>query len=342
MPAALLPANEADRLATLAGLHIMDSEPDPRFDSFVQLAAHLYGVPIALVTLIDHDRQWFKARIGFETPQTNRESAFCAHAILNPSEVLVVEDATQDPRFADSPLVLGDPNIRFYAGAVVRAPNGHPMGTLCLIDRSPRSLDEAGRHRLRELAGGVSALLDLHRRAESLQRIATRDALTGLANRGLFDRRLDQAVAGAASNAPCALLLLDLDRFKAVNDTLGHAAGDTLLKAVASRLAGVVRQTDVCSRFGGDEFAVLMIEAVDEAAAAAMAARIRDAFSEPVLLEGVVTVPQASIGIALCPRDATTPGALFRAADQSLYQMKRARHAGRSLAAEAAAPTYSQ
>jgi diguanylate cyclase (GGDEF)-like protein len=215
------------------------------------------------------------------------------------------------------------------------------MGTLCLIDSSPRSLDEVGRDRLRELAGGVSALLDLHRRAESLQRAATQDVLTGLANRGLFDRRLDQAVAGAASNAPCALLLLDLDRFKAVNDTLGHAAGDTLLKAVATRLAGVIRETDICSRFGGDEFAVLMIEAVDEPAAAAMAARISDAFNEPVVLEGVVTVPQASIGIALCPQDATTPGELFRAADQSLYQVKRRRHADRGPAAEAAAPVLS-
>jgi diguanylate cyclase (GGDEF)-like protein len=342
MPAAPLPANEADRLAALAGLHIMDSEPDPRFDSFVKLAADMYGVQIALVTLVDHERQWFKAKTGLETRQTSRESAFCAHTILNPSEVMVVEDATRDPRFADNPLVLDEPNIRFYAGAVVRAPSGHPMGTLCLIDRSPRTLDEAGRARLRELAGGVSALLDLHRHAVNLQRVATHDALTGLANRALFDHRLDQAVAGARAGDPCALLLLDLDRFKAVNDTLGHAAGDSLLKEVATRLTGAVRATDVCARFGGDEFAVLMTDAADEAAAAAIAARIADSFNQPVLLEGVLTVPQASIGIALFPHDATTPGALFRAADQSLYQVKRARHAGRSLAAEAAEPEMVQ
>jgi diguanylate cyclase (GGDEF)-like protein len=342
MSAAPLPVNEAGRLAALAELDIMDSEPDPRFDSFVKLAADLYGVPIALVTLIDHERQWFKARTGLQTRQTTRESAFCAHAILNPSEVMVVEDATRDPRFADNPLVLGDPGIRFYAGAVVQAASGHPMGTLCLMDRSPRTLDEAGRERLQELAGGVSALLDLHRHAANLQRAASRDALTGLPNRGMFDHRLDQAVAGARATSPCALLLLDLDRFKAVNDTLGHAAGDTLLKEVATRLAGTVRATDVCARFGGDEFAVLMTEAADEAAAAAMAARIGDSLSQPVLLEGVLTVPQASIGIALCPRDATTAGALFRAADQSLYQAKRGRHASRNLAAGSAARELSR
>jgi diguanylate cyclase (GGDEF)-like protein len=332
MPAAPLPANEADRLAALARLHILDTEPDPRFDSFVRLAAELYGVQIALVTLLDHDRQWFKAAQGLATRQTSRDSAFCSHAILNPSEVLVVEDATRDPRFADNPLVLGDPNIRFYAGAVVHAPSGHPMGTLCLIDRAPRTLDDAERQRLQELAGGVSALLELHGLAVDLHRAASQDALTGLANRAMFDLRLDQAVNDALGGQPCALLLLDLDRFKAVNDTLGHAAGDALLREVAARLARSVRETDLCARFGGDEFAVLMTDAADATAANAIASRIAEAFAAPVLLEGQPTVPQASIGIALCPLDATSPGALFRAADQALYQVKRT-NAGRALLA---------
>jgi diguanylate cyclase (GGDEF)-like protein len=345
-----LPPNETARLAALARLQIMDTGPDPRFDSFVRLAADMYGVQIALVSLLDQDRQWFKAARGLETKQTSRKNAFCAYAILNPSEVLVVEDATRDPRFADNPLVLGDPNIRFYAGAVVHAPSGHPMGTLCLIDRAPRTMDAAERRRLQDLAGGVSALLALHGHAADMQHAATRDALTGLANRAMFDVALDRAVADALDSRPCALLLLDLDRFKAVNDTLGHAAGDTLLREVAGRLTQAVRDGDLCARFGGDEFAVLMTNQADAAAANSIASRIAEAFAEPVMLDGTPTTPQASIGIALCPLDATSPGALFRAADQALYQVKRAKAgamargavAGRSATAALAGPNMDE
>ena len=320
-----LPPNETARLAALAGLQIMDSGPDPRFDSFVRLAADMYGVQIALVSLLDRDRQWFKAAWGLQTHESSRKDAFCAYAILNPSEVMVVEDATRDPRFADNPLVLGDPNIRFYAGAVVHAPSGHPLGTLCLIDREPRTMDAGERQRLQDLAGGVSALLALHGHAAEMQRAATRDALTGLANRAMFDMALDRAVADALDAKPCALLLLDLDRFKLVNDTLGHAAGDTLLREVAARLTAAVREGDLCARFGGDEFAVLMTDQADAAAAHSIASRIAEALAEPVMLDGTPTTPHASVGIALCPVDAASPGTLFRAADQALYQVKRSK-----------------
>jgi diguanylate cyclase (GGDEF)-like protein len=322
-----MPPNEPERLAALTRLQIMDTGPDPRFDSFVRLAAHMYGVQIALVSLLDHERQWFKAAWGLQTQQSSRRDAFCAYAILNPSEVMVVEDAAQDPRFADNPLVLGEPNIRFYAGAVVQSPSGHPMGTLCLIDRAPRRMDAAERQRLQDLAGGISALLALHGHAVDMQRAATFDALTGLANRALFDVALDRAVASALDSRPCALLLLDLDRFKAVNDSLGHAAGDALLREVAARLSAAVRDGDLCARFGGDEFAVLMTDQADAATATSIASRIAEAFAEPVILDGTPITPQASIGIALCPLDAASPGALFRTADQALYQVKRGKAA---------------
>jgi diguanylate cyclase (GGDEF)-like protein len=160
------------------------------------------------------------------------------------------------------------------------------------------------------------------------------DGLTGLANRAMFDARLDQAVTDALGGTPCALLLLDLDRFKAVNDTLGHMAGDSLLREVAARLRRSVREGDLCARFGGDEFAVLLSDPADAAAATSIASRIAESFTEPMLLEGTPTVPQASIGIALCPLDATSPGTLLRAADQALYQVKRSR-SGRVVLAEA-------
>ena len=134
---ARLPSNEQARLDALRSYDVMDSGAEDQFDDVVRLASLICEAPIALITLIDEDRQWFKARVGLAAPETLREHAFCAHAILG-EETLVVPDATEDRRFSDNPLVLGDPNIRFYAGAPLLVPGGHGLGTLCVIDPSPR------------------------------------------------------------------------------------------------------------------------------------------------------------------------------------------------------------
>jgi diguanylate cyclase (GGDEF)-like protein len=322
LPAAPILANEAERLNDLAALRIMDTGPDWRFDSFVKLAADMFGVPIALVTLVDEERQWFKAVHGIELRETKRSAAFCAHAFLNPDEVMVVEDALCDARFADNPLVRGDPHIRFYAGAVVHAPSGRAAGTLCLIDRTPRALDAAGRKRLAELAQGVSALLELQRATVDLRLAATHDALTGVANRALFDHRLELAVEEALQGRPCALLLLDLDGFKQVNDKFGHLAGDGLLREVGRRLTRLMRSGDLVARFGGDEFAILMTDPVSAEAPIALASRIDEALATPITLDGTDIPIAASIGYAICPLDATSPGMLLRTADQALYARK--------------------
>lgn len=140
MQAAPLPDNEPARLAALYELLILDTPPEERFDKIVQFAAGEFDMPIVLVTLVDLDRQWFKARVGTQVCETGRDVSFCAHAILH-DEIMVVEDALQDPRFADNPLVTGAPHIRFYAGAPLALPSGLRLGTLCLIDRRPRTLD---------------------------------------------------------------------------------------------------------------------------------------------------------------------------------------------------------
>ena len=324
MPAAALPDNEDKRLEALSALHALNSGPDTRLDDFVKMAASLYNVPIALVTLIDRDRQWYKSAIGLDFRETPRSVSFCAHAILSPSDVLVVEDATRDPRFADNPMVNGDPYVRFYAGAVVTSPSGYPVGTLCLLDREPRTLDEVERKRLQDLAGAVSALLDLHRATTELRRAASHDQLTGLANRAQFDRRLDLAVTDALAGRPCALLLLDLDRFKEINDRLGPASGDAILREVAGRLNRLVLGGNLVARFGGDSFAVLMIGPANGVSASEMRTRITKALSVPMLVGGEFQSIRASIGTALCPLDATTPGALIRAAEQALFKAKRA------------------
>ena len=140
MIAAPIPADDAQRLQALRALLILDTPPEERFDRVVQFAAAEFEMPIVLVSLVDADRQWFKARVGLDVCQTDRESSFCGHAILRP-EFLVVENALEDERFHDNPLVLGEPAIRFYAGAPLHLPGGALVGTLCMIDRRPRTLD---------------------------------------------------------------------------------------------------------------------------------------------------------------------------------------------------------
>ncbi|MDE2143663.1 MAG: CHASE3 domain-containing protein, partial [Elusimicrobia bacterium] len=146
-----LPSDESERLSTLRSLGLLDTPAEERFDRIVRLAQNLFDVPIALISLVDADRQWFKAKRGLEADQTPRDVSFCAHAILG-TETMEVPDATQDERFWDNPLVTGAPDLRFYAGAPLSAPNGTKIGTLCLIDRKPRKLTESQQQILRDLA----------------------------------------------------------------------------------------------------------------------------------------------------------------------------------------------
>jgi signal transduction histidine kinase len=157
------PADELQRLAELSACGILDTPPEPEFDELARLAAEICGTPTALVSLVTRTRQWFKARIGLAAQETERRLAICAHAILAPTEVLLVEDARLDGRFGDNPLVLGPPGIRFYAGAPLRTGSGRALGTLCVIDRVPRRLSGAQLRDLEALAHQVVCQLELKR-----------------------------------------------------------------------------------------------------------------------------------------------------------------------------------
>lgn len=168
MKKAPLPKDEAERLQTLRDYEILDTSRHDAFDELTQIAADVLGMPIALISLVDEKRQWFKSRVGLDATETSRDVAFCAHAILG-QEIFEVTDAFGDERFFDNPLVTGAPNIRFYAGVPLAAPNGHNLGTLCVLDVKPRSLDEKQKRTLKALAHQVVQLFELRRLNKALK-----------------------------------------------------------------------------------------------------------------------------------------------------------------------------
>lgn len=445
-----IPANETERLSALHDLEVLDTAPDSPYDALCRTACALFHVPMATVTLVEADRQWFKARCGFTAGETAREGSFCTHTILS-DEVLVVEDARVDPRFATSPLVTGHPHVRFYAGAPIILSPGIRVGTVCVQSDAPRTFSACERTQLADLAtmvaaqltlrrtearlrdseahyrlladntsdmivradpetrrlyvspaarmilgyepeeligsrpvdhihpddvasfnralaglgegrtdravtrqryrrkdgswvwvevtfnptrdaltgqvtGYVAAVRDVSEREEAARRIrhmARHDALTDLANRTLFRERLTQRLAAIRAGAPgFAVLCLDLDRFKAVNDGLGHQAGDALLCRVAERLKGLVRDGDTVSRLGGDEFTILLAASDRAEDVRHFARRLVTAIREPIDLDGQPVIVGISVGIARAPRDGTEPDALYRNADLALHQAK--------------------
>ena len=169
MKSAPLPQNEDERLAELLSYDVLDTEAEQLFDDLTVLASQICETPIALISLIDPNRQWFKSRVGLDAEETSRDIAFCSHAILQ-DDVFEIPNATLDPRFHDNPLVTGAPDIRFYAGAPLITPSGHAIGTLCAIDSKPRKLTETQKASLQTLSKSVVAHLELKRKNRELER----------------------------------------------------------------------------------------------------------------------------------------------------------------------------
>jgi signal transduction histidine kinase len=225
-----LPDNETDRLAALYALDILDSPAEQDFDDIVKLASKVCAAPVSLVSLIDTDRQWFKASVGTDLAETDRDMSFCAHAILG-RDLLVVPDATKDARFADNPLVEQDGGIRFYAGAPMVTSDGYALGALCVIDREPRRLDLEQRQALRALARQATSQIELRRHALALANTTAR--LQEL------ERRKDDLteLVGGDLRAPLRLMAGYLDR---LGDTGYQDAemADLLGRAVAGHIRG--------------------------------------------------------------------------------------------------------
>lgn len=313
-----LPQDEQARLETLRSLNILDTLPEERFDRVTRLAKRLYGVSVSLISLVDENRQWFKSKAGVTTSETPRDISFCGHAILG-DDVFIIPDARGDARFADNPLVAGYPHIRFYAGIPLRAPNGHKLGTLCIIDQIPRNLAPEDLDTLRDLASVLESEL-------AAIQLATLDELTRLSNRRGFLMLARYSLDLCSRlGIPASLTFLDMDRLKLINDTFGHADGDWALTTFAELVRSTYRESDVLARLGGDEFAVLLTNTSKETAEQALA-RLRRS-TEGVNKEANRGFDiRFSHGIVEFDRDKhRTVEALLRDGDSRMYEVKNAR-----------------
>jgi len=310
-----IPQDEEARIAALRILNILDTEPEERFDRLTRMAKRLFSVPIATVTLVDTNRQWFKSQVGLTASETPRNISICAHTILGEG-IFTVPDTLQDERFIDNPLVTGDPNIRFYAGCSLKI-GEQSLGTLCVIDREPREFGREERELLMDLA-------EMAERELVAVQLASTDHLTQLSNRRGFETLTHHALSVCRRmQRPATVLLFDLNHFKGINDTFGHAEGDRALKAFAQGLLVVFRNSDVIGRLGGDEFAVLMTGSNAKSSASAIS-RLREWLVADRLAHGRLYGIEFSVGeIEFDAVKLDSIETLLDLADAAMYQDKR-------------------
>ena len=311
------PDNEAVRLKNLHSLKLLDTAPEERFDRLTRLARRLFDVPIALVSLVDANRQWFKSSAGLDASETPREVSFCGHAILQ-DQILEICDAEQDERFHDNPLVTDKPGIRFYAGYPLGLADGSKLGTLCLLDTRPRTLNDEERELLRDLA----------RMAEQEMiavQMASMDELTLLSNRRGFKMLAQHALSVCDRlSRPATLLFFDLNDFKSINDRFGHAEGDAALKAFADVLRIAFRESDVIGRLGGDEF-VALLTGSSHVETSAVVARLKEILDERNAMLHRGYDIHFSVGqIEYDPRQHSSIDNLLAEADAAMYAQKQA------------------
>jgi diguanylate cyclase (GGDEF)-like protein len=321
-------ADEAQRLATLHELEILDTAPEQIYDDVVALAAQICDMPIAIINFVDAERQWGKALVGLESSEAPREASFCARTIQQEQGVLVVPDTLADPLWSDNPQVTGDPGLRFYAGAAIVTDEGHALGSVCVADnRTPRRLDDGQLEALRVLARQTASHLKLRRQAAELVRVnaqlrelAIKDTLTGLHNRAFFLEALVLSLRQRRTGNP-GLLFCDMNGFKQVNDRHGHHVGDELLRIAARRMTESARAGDLVARLAGDEFVVLCPGIEDPADLDAVARRLTAAVRRPAVIAGIAIEPDVSVGTALAhPGEA--PAAFLSRADAAMYRVK--------------------
>lgn len=306
---------EKDRLAALEQLDLLDAPRDEGFERIVRLIRQIFAIDIGIVSLIDAHRQWYQACSGLAADEVPREDTFC-RLVIDCEEPIIVQDASRDPRFSAHPAVTGADHIRFYAGVPLKTRDGHAIGTVCAIDRRPRSFGARDLAILEELAG---AAMD---RIELLQSAAT-DGLTEALTRRAFKQEAEQLISLALRHHhDLSCIVFDVDHFKRVNDTHGHAAGDDVLKAVVATCKATLRAGDLFGRLGGEEFAVILPH-VDREGALATAEKLRAAIAAEIVRgdNGAlhVTASFGTSALSIVGKDIET---LLAQADAAMYQAK--------------------
>jgi len=342
-----IPLDEARRLAALHATRLLGSAPEDAYDRITRMASRLLKMPMALVSLVDKDIQWFKSRCGFKPTESSRDISFCGHAI-NDHEPLVVPDALLDPRFADNPLVTGEEHVRFYAGVQLYSIDRMAIGTLCVLDRVPRTLGQDELDILRDLARMVEGLIQ-HRQlanaAQSLFRqmdldpanaelsaaagrvefLLNHDVLTGLANRQALVRAIQTQLSARDAARPGERTLvasINVDKFKRLNELIGHHGGDKALVTITRSLQALLRPGDMLARAGNDEFVLLLPGLGDDSAARDRLRQLMQAVNHEYMTPGGPIPLTCSIGYAIVPDDGDDADLLLNNAAMAMRRAK--------------------
>ena len=340
-----IPLDEARRLTALHATRLLHTAPEDAFDRITRMASRLLKMPIALVSLVDKEDQWFKSRRGMDLQGTPRDISFCGHAILD-NEPLVVPDATQDARFADNPMVVNPPHVRFYAGVQLYSIDRMPLGTLCVMDREPRTLTPEELDVLRDLARMTEQLIhfrqlataaqslhshvyvdnadpDLAAAAGQVEFLLTHDMLTGLANRQVLAKTIAQNLDGwKADGLHTLVATVNVDKFKRLNELLGHHAGDKALVAITWSLQNLLRPGDMLARAGSDEFVVLLPGLGDDSVARDRLRQLLQAVTREFTAPGGAVPLTSSIGYAIYPEDGEDGDLLLNHATMAVRRAK--------------------
>ena len=332
MPAAPIPPTEVRRLVAVQKLRMMGTPAEERFDKITRLAKRMFNVPIAVIDIIGEKRVWLKSVQGLDGFDAPRDVSYCQFTILS-SDVCYIPDTQQDARLVENPHAhAGADSVRFYAGYALKF-DGENVGVLCVADYVPRTMSDDDVASLRDLADLAEHELTVAKLTENQTRLAAEnleleakahvDDLTRIWNRGaiheILRREIEQATT---SGKPCAVLALDIDHFKQINDRYGHPAGDEVLRQVSARLRAFVRPTDAVGRSGGEEFLIVLPACGIEGAMVA-GERVRKALSaKPMTVLGATLNVTVSVGVAASEKAATCD-AMLAAADEALYCAKR-------------------
>ncbi|MEP3724446.1 MAG: diguanylate cyclase, partial [Parasphingorhabdus sp.] len=242
---------EVARQFALERYDVLDTEEESSFDHITKAVKLALDVPIAAISMVDGNRQWFKSKVGLDVSETPRSSAFCGHTISQ-AGAMVVEDSSQDSRFKDNPLVTGSPFIKSYVGVPLTTPDGHNIGALCAIDTVPRKFEPTKIELLGQLAELVIHELELRQQA-------AKDRLTGALTRSGFSVEVQKAISlFDRQKVKSTLILFNVDLYRMVNSSAGSSSGNALLKTIIQSLVKRLRPSDCVGRLGGTQFAVLL------------------------------------------------------------------------------------